>query len=142
MRTLRLLLLTTAAWLPFLAAAQYSPSSPTATDTLAAPVMMGLEGFVNDELNNPMSGVTVMLLGGKIPQICITNARGHYLLQVPSTGGTVSVSFEGYISQQVSFRKVEGIDFVLQPQPGFRRERKERVIYRRHNKALSAYPNQ
>jgi hypothetical protein len=83
-----------------------------------------------------------MLLGGKIPQICITNAQGHYLLQVPSTGGTVSVSFEGYISQQVSFRKVEGIDFVLQPQPGFRRERKDRVIYRRHNKALSAYPNQ
>lgn len=127
--------------------ASFAQSAPTAPDSAtparpAAPMSRApLMGTVVDEMNNPLAGVTVKLLGGSMPQLSITNSAGRYLLDVPTTGGTITVSFEGYQPQEFEFRKVSEIHVVLQPQPGFKRDRKQRVIYRRHTRALNAYPD-
>lgn len=123
------------------ATAQLAPDS-TVTMPPAPPVRASLVGSVVDELNNPMAGVTVKLVGGNIQDLSITNSVGRFLLEVPTTGGSVTLTFQGYYTQELTFTKIREIHVVLQPLPGFKRERKQRVIYRRHNKALIAYPNQ
>lgn len=117
---------------------------PDTTTTLPAapPTRATLVGSVVDELNNPMAGVTVKLVGGKIPDLSITNSAGRFLLEVPATGGAITVTFQGYHTQEFTFSTVREIHVAMHPLPGFRRERKQRVIYRRHNKALTTYPNQ
>ena len=130
------------------AASRVSPllSAPARPDTAATgllpPARAVLAGTVVDEMNNPMAGVTVRLTTGTSPPLCITNSQGRYLLEVPPTGGSIAVSFAGYHSQELTFRRAGEIDVVLQPLPGFHRDRKQRVIYRRHHRSRAQYPGQ
>lgn len=118
--------------------------SATATDAAAtAAHALGpkaLTGSIVDELKNPLAGVTVKLRGTSQQLVCITNSAGRFLLPVPASSGTISISFEGYYTQEVAFGPILNTAVTLLPLPGFRRDRKARVIYRRHNRAVSAYP--
>jgi len=100
-----------------------------------------LTGFIVDELNNPLAGVTVRLVDNPHQLLCITNSAGRFLLDVPASSGLISVTFAGYYPQQVSFGPSKKASITLLPLPGFRRDRKARVIYRRHNRAVSANPD-
>lgn len=109
---------------------------PTADSAVARPAPVTwttLTGAVVDELNYPLAGATVTLRG-HANRVCITNSDGRYLLTVPSTGGDVAVSFSGYQDQVIHFSKALPLDLVLVPKPGFKRDRKARVIYRRVNR--------
>lgn len=126
--------------LPGVAFAQ-RPQPPT-TDTLSlallAPTHMPLTGSVSDDRNNPLAGVMVKLHGSAPNgELCITNSKGKYVLTVPVTGGKVTVSFAGYQTQEFEFRKVSHLDVVLQPEPGFKLERKAQKLYRQFNKSNS-----
>ncbi|MDU0371985.1 carboxypeptidase regulatory-like domain-containing protein [Hymenobacter endophyticus] len=96
-----------------------------------------LTGTVTDEQANPIAGATVRLQG-IVPQYCITNSRGRYLLQVPAKGATVTVSFSGYLSQDHPVDSRRQLDVVLQPAPGFHRPHKARVVHRRYLRTLRA----
>jgi hypothetical protein len=107
-----------------------------AADSAARPAPVTwttLTGAVVDELNYPLAGATVTLRG-HANRVCITNSDGRYLLTVPSTGGDVAVAFSGYQDQVIHFSKALALDMVLVPKPGFKRDRKARVIYRRVNR--------
>lgn len=110
---------------------------PALPDSIKAPRTIVLTGTVSDEENHPLAGVTVKLHGGQVPQLCITNGREAFLFDVPTTGGTITVSFVGYQTQEYSFAKVTALDVVLQPEPGYVRDRKTRQLYRRFNKSAS-----
>jgi Carboxypeptidase regulatory-like domain len=96
-----------------------------------------LTGTVTDEQSNPMAGATVRLQG-VVPQYCITNSRGRYLLSVPAKGATITVSFAGYLTQDYQVDSLKFLDVVLRPAPGFHRPHKARVLHRRYLRTLRA----
>ncbi|WP_139926384.1 carboxypeptidase-like regulatory domain-containing protein [Hymenobacter sp. DG01] len=134
MKAPALLLLSATGFFALLGPAVGQNAPAMGPDSLAYPAKETIAGTILDEMNNPLAGVTVKFAGGLISKMCITNGRGRYLLEVPRTGGTLAVSFAGYVSQEIAFRKVNELDVVLQPEPGFHRTRKMRVLYRRMNR--------
>ena len=114
--------------------AQFSHSTDT-TSAVAPRVV--LTGIVTDEQTNPIAGATVRLQG-MVPQYCITNSRGRYLLNIPARGASVSVSFSGYQTQEFQVDSLNHLDVVLQPEPGFHRPHKARVLHRRYLRTLRA----
>ena len=130
MRALFIPLLMAALGGPLPALAQLLP------DSAAAP--RPLTGTVRDGAHNPLAGVTVKLQGGPAALMCITNGRGLYLLTVPASSGRLVVSCVGYLSQEVAVGTAGVVDVVLQPQPGYRPDRKTRQRYRQFNRSVSA----
>ncbi|GAB3840915.1 carboxypeptidase regulatory-like domain-containing protein [Hymenobacter jeollabukensis] len=130
-------------WSPSASAqAQQADSLATpapATDAAdTPPAWLTLTGVVVDEFSLPLAGATVTLAGSP-KYLCITNAEGGYLLEVPAGGGDIRVAFSGYYEQVFSAQRSGERDVLLLPLPGFKRDRKGRVIDRRPRQLTTSH---
>lgn len=132
-------------WSPSASAqAQHADSLATpapatdAADTPPAPAWLTLTGVVVDEFSLPLAGATVTLAGSP-KYLCITNAEGGYLLEVPAGGGDIRVAFSGYYEQVFSALRSGERDVLLLPLPGVKRDRKGRVIDRRPRQLTTSH---
>jgi hypothetical protein len=106
--------------------------------TPPAPAWLTLTGVVVDEFSIPLAGVTVSLVSH--PQfLCITNSAGAYLLEIPAAGGEVRIAFSGYYEQVFGAQRSGERDVLLQPLPGFKRNRKGLVIDRRPRQLTTSH---
>ena len=71
-----------------------------------------VEGTVNDELGEPLVGVTVHVQG--LGAGAITDLDGHFIIESVKRGATLEFSYVGYLSQT---RKVEGsiVNVTMEP---------------------------
>lgn len=71
-----------------------------------------ISGKVTDTNGIPLIGVTVLIK--ETSQGTITDIDGYYSLELPPLGQTLSFSYIGYNSQELSVRDKDNIDVVLQ----------------------------
>ncbi|MBK9730900.1 MAG: TonB-dependent receptor [Chitinophagaceae bacterium] len=71
-----------------------------------------LSGTVIDKSDNgPLDGVTVIIKGTQTATI--TNGQGKFIMNVPTSGGTLIFSYVGYETQQIDFLHQSTIDVSL-----------------------------
>lgn len=70
-----------------------------------------VKGRITDAKGNPLPGVSVQIQG--TTRGAVTDANGHYQLQVPDNA-TLSFSYVGYLQQQIAINNRTTIDVVLQ----------------------------
>jgi len=72
-----------------------------------------ITGTVLNERGEPLIGATVKVEGTSLG--AITDAGGKFSLDVPDPNATLTVSFIGYVTQQVSLAGKTTLDFSLVP---------------------------
>jgi TonB-linked SusC/RagA family outer membrane protein len=72
-----------------------------------------ITGQVKDEQGQPLPGVTVRLLNSALATV--TDANGIYKLSVPDSGGSLSFSFIGFVTQTVVIGPQSQININLKP---------------------------
>lgn len=85
-----------------------------AKSSASQPVNVVVKGQVNDEIGQPLPGVTVRLKGS--PLSAATDGKGMYSLSVPDAKGTLVFSFIGYQTTEVDINGRTNIDIQLKVQ--------------------------
>ncbi|HVI44692.1 MAG TPA: SusC/RagA family TonB-linked outer membrane protein [Chitinophaga sp.] len=74
-----------------------------------------VRGRVTDEKGEPLPGVSIKPKhGGKG---AVTNAKGEYILTLPSTGSSLVFSFIGYVSREVAVKETQLLNIQMKPDP-------------------------
>jgi TonB-linked SusC/RagA family outer membrane protein len=74
---------------------------------------IGVSGTVTDEQGNQLAGVTVRVKGSAIGTV--TDARGHFSIDVPGTQDTLVFTYVGYTSREVAAAGRTSLQVVLSP---------------------------
>jgi TonB-linked SusC/RagA family outer membrane protein len=72
-----------------------------------------LKGHVSDQNNAPLQGASISIKGTTIGTIA--DKDGAFILKVPNADVTLTISFQGYISQEIPVKNHRAFDIKLEP---------------------------
>ncbi len=95
----------------------YNPYYADKTSDVTLPAMAGinirqLQGRIIDTDGSPLPGASVHIKGASLGTV--TDANGHYFVQLPANASVVVVSYIGYITQELPINAAI-MNFTLQP---------------------------